>query len=249
MPRMMKAHWLGLALAIAAIAVITARYGYERIEFAALFYPVTGLDISHHQGAIDWPALRKSGAAFAYIKATEGGNYRDPRFQQNWQGSRDAGLRRGAYHFFTLCKSGAEQAANFIATVPVDADALPHAVDVEHLGPCSGGSAMSNVPAEIESFLDRVEAQYGRRPVVYTTREFHDTHLSGRLLAERFWLRSLVVPPRFRQSQWVLWQYHNRGRRTGVAGPLDLNAFAGSQADFERFAAGALSGKVGTGFP
>ncbi len=236
MPRIMKAHWLGLALAVAAIAVIAARFAYERVEFAALFYPVTGVDVSHHQGPIDWPVLKKSGAAFSYIKATEGSSFRDPRFQQNWQASHDAGLRRGAYHFFTLCKSGADQAANFIAAVPVDADALPHAVDVEHMGPCSGGPAIASVPAEIELFLNRVEAHFGRRPIVYTTREFHDAHLSGQLLAERFWLRSLVLPPGFRQSQWVLWQYHNRGRRTGVTGPLDLNAFAGSAADFERFA-------------
>jgi lysozyme len=59
--------------------------------------------------------------------------------------------------------------------------------------------------------------------------------LEGLLAGERFWVRSLVLPPRFRQDQWVIWQYHNRGRRPGVKGDLDLNVFRGTRRDFDAF--------------
>ena len=65
-------------------------------------WPGQGIDVSHHQGPIDWTALPVQGVDFAYIKATEGGDHRDTRFAENWRASRAAGVRRGAYHFFTL---------------------------------------------------------------------------------------------------------------------------------------------------
>jgi lysozyme len=187
---------------------------------------LTGVDVSHHQGPIDWPALARTDVRFAYLKATEGGGHVDARFRENWQGARAAGIPRGAYHFFTLCRSGAQQAANFLAVVPRDDDALAPALDLEHMGPCREGPAMTDVPGEVRDFLARVEAAQGRRPILYVTEEFHALHLRG-LRGERFWIRALFQRPDFRTSEWVLWQHHNRGRRRGVQGPVDLNALRG----------------------
>ena len=100
-------------------------------------FPAQGIDVSHHQGAIDWPLLPAQGVDFAYIKASEGGDHRDRAFAANWSGARRAGIARGAYHFFTLCRPGADQAANFIAAVPAEPDALPPAVDLEYMGNCA----------------------------------------------------------------------------------------------------------------
>lgn len=196
---------------------------------------VQGVDVSWHQGAIDWRALAGDDVAFAYIKATEGAAHVDPRFELNWREAGAAGLYRGAYHFFTLCRSGAEQAANFIRIVPREVGALPPALDLEHMGPCRRGPQMVDPLAETRDFLDRVETHYGVRPILYTTREFHDAHLV-RLAGERFWIRSIAVRPRFRQRDWVIWQHHNRGRRKGVLGPVDLNAFRGDRAALASFA-------------
>src|SRR6476660_2447595 len=63
-----------------------------------------GIDVSHHQGEIDWPRVASDGVRFAYIKASEGGTVPDHRFRENWVEAKKAGLRRGAYHFFTLCR-------------------------------------------------------------------------------------------------------------------------------------------------
>jgi lysozyme len=222
--------------AVIAIWVVPWSEVYARLELAPLRYDVIGVDVSHHQGSIDWKALADDRIAFAYIKATEGGSFRDANFATNWDGAAHAGLLRGAYHFFTLCRTGADQARNFIAQVPPDPDALPPAVDAESMDPCTNGTPVGNVVQELETFLAQLTAHYGRRPLIYTTAEFHDAYLEGQLLHEQFWIRSLVIPPLFRYRQWVLWQYQDRGQRRGVQGPVDLTAFRGSNSDFEAFA-------------
>ena len=219
--------------AVAAMAFLAVQFLYPWLEPAAFMHEVRGVDVSHHQGVIDWDALKARNVDFAYIKASEGENYNDPRFSRNWVGAEQAGMLRGAYHFFTQCRSGKVQAENFIRVVPQDANSLPPALDAEHMGPCLQTPAVKDVAAEIGIFLDMIEAHYGKRPILYTTREFHDAYLAGKFPKERFWIRSLVLPPRFRKQQWVLWQYHNRGRRDGIAGPVDLNAFRGTRAEFE----------------
>jgi lysozyme len=223
-------------LGVGAAGIFVGPWVYARLELAPLPYRVIGVDVSHHQGAIDWQTLSADGIGFAYIKATEGGNFRDTSFALNWSGAASAGLPRGAYHFFTLCKSGADQAQNFIATVPLDRQALPPVVDAESMGPCSSGTPIADVPGELEAFLAALTAHYGRRPLIYTTAEFHDAYLQGQFPSDRFWIRSLVLPPLWRYRQWILWQYHDRGQRRGVQGPVDLNAFRGSPQDFAAFA-------------
>ena len=234
-------RWAVTVLAVAAGAGTALPFAYPYIETARLWHDVTGVDVSAHQGAIDWPALASDGVAFAYIKATEGGDFRDRAFRRNWDEAKKAGLPRGAYHFFTQCRSGADQAKNFIAVVPKEPDALPAAVDAEHMGPCRTGPAVADVAREIEVFMAAVEAHYGRRPVIYTTGEFDAAYLRGRFAGEAFWARNLglpFLPPRFRTGEWVIWQYHNRGRRPGVSGPVDLNAFRGSKPAFAAFTKG-----------
>jgi lysozyme len=226
---------------LAAIVVALAPLAYPHVELAPLLHPVVGVDISNHQGSIDWDALANSGVAFAYIKASEGATFKDKSFARNWSEAARVGVPRGAYHFFTLCRSAAEQAKNFIETVPKDPHALPPVVDAEHMGPCTSTPTPGDHVSMLSEFINALEKHYGHRPVIYTTAEFDTSMLDGALAGERFWARSLVIPPLFRRDQWVIWQYHNRGRRPGVKGDLDLNVFRGTRADFEAFAAGAAS--------
>jgi lysozyme len=215
--------WAIIAAAFGRWSPWTARY-------------VHGVDVSAHQGPIDWRALAADDVRFAYIKATEGGDFVDERFVINWSAARDAGVLVGAYHFFTLCRPAAQQAAHFIATLPEDrAGMLPPAVDLEHMGPCRRGPTMTDVAGETRVFLDAVQRATGMRPILYTTREFHDAHLRD-INGEAFWLRSLFTPPDFRRREWLIWQHHNRASKAGVPGPIDLNAFRGTEAELRRLA-------------
>jgi lysozyme len=211
---------------------------YPYVEPARLWYEVIGVDVSNHQGDIDWSALARTDIVFAYIKASEGGDFRDRRFAANWDRARQAGLARGAYHFFTQCRPGADQARNFMGAVPREPGALPPVVDLEHMGPCRSGPQVADLIGEIDTFLAMLERHYGRRPILYTDAMFDAVHLRGRFARETFWTRSIFLPPWFRTGQWRIWQYHDCGRRAGIDGPVDLNAFRGSRREFAAFVAG-----------
>src|SRR5262249_12409017 len=165
--RLLLAAGLLAALAALVAAAICARwipYNPSPDRFA-----VRGLDVSSHQGVINWRAVATGEARFAYIKATEGGDWVDPRFDQNWRDAKTAGVPRGAYHYFTPCRPGAEQAAHFIATAPDEPDMLPPAVDLEYGGNCPDGPRRLDPERELSAFLDLVEAHYGRAAVLYAT--------------------------------------------------------------------------------
>ncbi len=223
----LTAACLTLVTAAATLYFLTFHPDAER-------YPVRGIDVSHHQGPIDWPKAAAAGIAFAYIKATEGGDFSDRRFPENWRESKTAGLRRGAYHFFTFCRPGKEQAAHFIATVPADPEMLPPAVDLEFGGNCAAGAGRLDVMKELAAFLDIVEPHYGMKALLYATPEFYVAYLSKRKLDNPLWLRSILFEPAYNRQPWTLWQYHNRGRIAGIKGPVDYNVFAGSLEDFAK---------------
>ena len=88
-------------------------------------YPVHGIDVSKFQGDIDWNRVADSGVKFAWIKASEGGDHADERFQANWEGAKAAGVPHGAYHFVYWCRPPMEEMAFFEQNAPVEADALP----------------------------------------------------------------------------------------------------------------------------
>ena len=120
-------------------------------------FPVRGIDVSHHQGPIDWDAVGASGVAFAFIKASEGRDHLDPRFEENWNAAGAAGISRGAYHFFTFCTPGREQAAHFLEAAPPGSGELPPVADVEFTGNCTSWTDLEAVRNELEVFLELVE--------------------------------------------------------------------------------------------
>ena len=223
-PASRKNRWgCGLFLAPLAflplIAVIQAKHWHP----SDADWPVQGIDVSNHQGAIDWPRLPEQGVDFAYIKATEGGDFTDKSFAKNWEAAGKAGVRRGAYHFFTLCRSGAEQAAHFIATVPKVPDALSPAVDLEYMGNCRERPKIANVQAEIATYLSAIEAHYGRQAVLYLTEEFDDAYGVSARFDRPLWLRSLVREPNFGARPWHIWQVSNFRQLDGIKGRVDWN--------------------------
>lgn len=172
---------------------------------------------------------------FACLKATKGGDFRDPSFATNWAQAVSAGIPVGAHHFFTQCKSAKHQAGNFLATVPPLENPLPPVIDAEHRGPCAKGTPQFDPATEIAVFLDVVQAQAGCRPIIYGRPEFNSAYLSQSFRNERFWVRSSFVTPYLRKAEWVFWQYHKSGRRSGVTGPVDLNVFRGTPETFAYF--------------
>ena len=233
------------AMMVAAAAVWSLEQGWLRLLDPPLAeYPVQGLDVSHHQGPIDWEAVADTGRfRFVWIKATEGGDFVDPRFREHWRGAREAGLVVGAYHFFTLCRPGRDQAENLLRELAAVGGArldpsLPVAVDLELGGNCARRPSTAEVLAEVHAFLATVARATGRKPVVYTTYEFHRAYLVGAWpTGHPLWIRSVFTRPAAEVDgePWVIWQYLPRGRVPGIEGVVDQNAFAGDADAFATF--------------
>ncbi|MDR1881411.1 MAG: glycoside hydrolase family 25 protein [Prevotella sp.] len=210
--------------------------GYIRLNYpSSKDYPVQGIDVSHHQQKIDWAGLDREKVQFAFIKATEGGDHKDSMFRFNWREARDNKILSGAYHFFTFCKGGKEQARNYIHYVPRDSMDLPPVIDLEYGGNCSPANRKEDLIAEIAGYFEIVEDHYQRKALIYTTNEFYKNYLQNQFPDNPVWIRNIVSKPDLPDGRgWLFWQFSNRGRIDGISTLVDLNVFNGSREKFER---------------
>ena len=244
----MKSRWKKYAafvggaivlLFIAVTAVVYAVYfGYYHINGSrAAKYPIHGVDVSHYQGEIDWNVLAAQNIQFAYIKATEGSSHVDEHFRKNYEEARQAGLRVGAYHFFSYDSSGITQAENFIDTVENFDGMLPPVVDVEFYGNKEKNPpAPEEVYPQLQAYLDAVEDAYGMRPMIYATNESWELYVQEQFEDYPLWIRDIWKKPK-NSVDWTLWQYTNRGRLKGFSGEepyVDLNVFAETVEEWEQ---------------
>ncbi|QFQ96353.1 hydrolase [Streptomyces phaeolivaceus] len=208
-----------------------------------------GHDVSSHQKKVNWSSAKAKGARFVYVKATESTTYRNPYFAQQYDGSYDAGLIRGAYHFAVPDKSsGKTQAGYFVSNGGgwrADGRTLPPALDIEYnpydkKRKCYGLSDRGMV-AWIKSFSDEVKRLTGRRPVIYTTTHWWKTCTgnSGAFGANHaLWLARYdssgagELPAGWKF--WTIWQYDNGSGSL----PGDQNLFNGSMGRLKEFAEG-----------
>ncbi|CAN0586339.1 unnamed protein product, partial [Ectocarpus sp. 12 AP-2014] len=150
-------------------------------------------------------------------------------------------IPRGAYHFYYFCRSAEEQARWFIQNVPKDPQALPPVLDMEWnpFSPtCATRPPAAVVRSEAERFIRMIELHYGKRPIIYTAPDFYEDTLIGRLRRADFWLRSVAGEPHlvYPGQRWTIWQYTGTGSVPGVKGPVDINVFNGSAAEFSAWA-------------
>ena len=195
-------------------------------------YPVTGVDLSHYQGEVDWERLSQEPITFAYIKATEGSSHVDSRFAQNWEGAGETGLLAGAYHFFSFDSPGETQAVNFITQVPAREGMLPPVVDVEYYGDKKENRPDGEaVREQLQIMLELLTDHYQMPPVLYCTEEMWTDYLDGSFEDYPLWIRNVFTKPKI-SDPWTFWQYTNRGRLDGYAGDeefIDLNVFYGDE--------------------
>lgn len=203
-------------------------------------YPVHGIDVSKWQGEINWNEVRRAGIAFAFMKATEGGDHTDSRYEQYWRGARAAGIAHAPYHFYYFCRPAREQAAWFIANVPRESVQMPPVLDVEwnHASrTCTSRPDPETVRAEMKVWMEIVGRHYGKRPIIYTPVDFHRENLDGHFKGYQFWLRSVAAHPQdiYPDHPWTLWQYTGTGMMNGIKGNTDINAFAGTKQQWKEW--------------
>ena len=196
-----------------------------------------GIDASHHQGPIDWAQVAEAGITFAYLKATEGTGFTDPRFAAHRRQATRQGVAVSGYHYFQLCSDGAEQATHFLATLGpglrASAKRLPPALDLELVGSCADPPPAETLLAEVREFLTAVDRATGVPTMVYLYPEFEQRFGFADDLADHpQWVRRLGDrPPR---RDWTVWQYDDAGSVPGIQGGVDLNLHAESRGTPER---------------
>ncbi|RVT85570.1 glycoside hydrolase [Rhodobacteraceae bacterium CCMM004] len=204
-------------------------------------YGVHGIDASRWQTGVDWARVRAAGGNFAFLKATEGGDRRDPMIDSHWAGTGAAGIPRGAYHVYYLCTSPERQAEWFLNEAPGGPGALPAVLDAEwnpRSPTCRIRPPGDEVRDVLSQWLRLVQRATGQRPIVYTTPDYWADNDLGRM-GEEFWLRSTAGHPGqvYPGARWRFWQYTATGIVPGVPGPCDINVFNGSPAAWQTWLA------------
>ena len=201
--------------------------------------PIQGLDVARYQGRIDYNAARAEGVHFVFIKGTEGKDYIDPNFYDNWRRARDAGIARGAYHFMTWCSLASDQAAWFIKNIPNDPDALPPVLDLEwnNHSSCKNKFGKEDILEKVRYMLAAMEAHTGKLPIIYTDIAFHRDILAGEHFDNTFWLRSTAAEPdhKYHRRPWTFWQWTQTGTMSGINVEVDRNVFYGTPDEWTVF--------------
>ena len=200
-------------------------------------FSVHGIDVSHHQGIIDWNEVAKMRIgsvriSFAYLKATEGVTLLDSKYKRNKKGALTAGIPTGAYHYFIPWLNPEAQAKHFMqAAKPISGDLAP-VIDIEEAGQLSP----LRLRKALKACLAEVEKICGVKPVIYTYLHFYNTYLKGDFKDYTFWVAHyykpyLKVPD---EMQWVYWQHSDKGTVNGIRTRTDLNVFRGDSLEFSQ---------------
>jgi lysozyme len=192
-----------------------------------------GVDVSHHQGNIDWQKVKEAGMSFAFIKSTEGVGYEDPLFAKNYKEAKEAGLITGAYHYATpsTMEDAVAEADYFIETITkyggFQQDDLPPALDLEE----DKGLDQDQLSSWARKWIERVKEKIGRQPIIYTYKWFAQTKLNESLNDIPLWFARYGVNQPEDSGGWTQWtflQYSSKGSVSGIKGNVDLNEFDGS---------------------
>ncbi|GAA1157874.1 GH25 family lysozyme M1 (1,4-beta-N-acetylmuramidase) [Kitasatospora gansuensis] len=204
-----------------------------------------GMDVSSWQGNVNWSGAAANGARFAYVKATEGTNYTNPYFTQQYNGSYNAGLIRGAYHFaLPNVSTGATQATWFVnhgGGWSADGKTLPPALDIEYnpYGATCYGLTRAAMVSWIRDFSNTVHTRTGRYPVIYTTTDWWTTctgNNAGFGTTSPLWIARYAATVGTLPAGWTfqtIWQYADSGPLPG-----DQNYFNGAYDRLQALAKG-----------
>ena len=242
-----KAWWVGGVLV--AVAYIwffyyffVGPYGFRwRALYGDINYPegyeIHGIDISHHQGTIQWDTLTERALIddhpirFIVMKATEGATIVDENFYKNFRKAKDHGFIRGAYHFWSVKSGATAQARYFIRNVKLQSGDLPPVLDVEHKTPNLTDEQFRD---SVQRWLDIVEHHYGVKPIIYTYYKFKTQYLgTPQFDSYPYWIAHYYVDKVEYEGAWHFWQHTDAGRLPGIKGFVDLNIYKGSYRELQ----------------
>lgn len=205
-----------VALGLAAIAA----WVYSMTWRPGAPYTLQGVDVSAADGPVDWWAVKRDGAAFAYLRATVGADRRDTRFEENWAAVGATGMPRGAMHRYSLCKNATDQANNFNTTVPRVEDALPAAVVLDFSADCTARPAPAVLRESLRQYLEMVEAHTGKPVLIKISKPFDLAYGVTADLPRSVWAVQNYLAPEYPSRTWRMWQANDARHIEGVEKPV-----------------------------
>ena len=232
------------ALALIALAGCSSTSPTESIAVQATTVcagadVVHGMDVSSYETSINWKIAKDAGIDFAFIRVSDGLQFKDPKFATYWSGAHAAGVMRGAYQFFRPTQDPIAQADLLLQAIgPRQPGDLPPVIDVES----TGGLAADKVEAAVRAWVDHVTQAIGRPPIVYAGYySWQDYTGNANLTASPLWHAQYTTAPcpniPTPWTHWTFWQHSSTGTVPAVLGETtDLNVFDGSLAELQAFA-------------
>lgn len=230
---------LGFCIVVVALSVASL-WAYHQFISSPPYvdpvrYPIRGLDVSAHNGMMNLDAAYKDGYEFIFIKASEGDNYRDPNFRINYSKAFHAGMKIGAYHFFRFDCEGITQAKNLLGAIGQRQLELGVAIDVEEHKNAKDVDSVQ-IAKRLTDMVQYLNMN-GYRVTFYSNRDGYYEYIRETAPGSCLWICSFNSVPI--NAEWTYWQYNHHGDVDGIRGDVDLNAFCGSRADWDRFLRGA----------
>jgi lysozyme len=223
--------------------------GSEALKTCAKGATITGVDVSYYQGNVSWSQVKGSGRQFAFVRISDGLNYPDSKFAQNWPALKAAGLVRGSYQFFRPSQDADQQAQMVLdelaAAGGLQPGDLPPVLDLES----ADKLASSVVVAKAKAWLAKVEAAIGVKPIVYTAAFMSDvigTSFAGYTLwVANYQTTCPTMPSGW--TDWQFWQSSDSGSVPGISGNVDVNFFNGTLAQLGAHTLQPAAGDAGAG--
>ena len=193
-------------------------------KFIPKGFPTIGIDVSHHQGEMDWDKLfNKTGydslIHFVYCKATEGNTHADTQWKRNRRILNNLGIPNGAYHFFITKDEPKPQAEHFLKYWKKRDIDLPPVLDVE-----TEGFSDKDLIAKMKIWLELIEKKTGMRPIIYTSLNFYETKFQNDFKNYKFWIAAYSRKPACIKDERIIhWQFSETGKIPGTKEKVDLN--------------------------
>lgn len=186
----------------------------------------SGIDVSEYQGSIDYNLVRANGIEIVYIRSSEGTNFIDPYFRDNYNNAKVAGLKVGFYHYVTSrsVEEAVVEADYFASVISGTSPDCLLAMDFEYFD----GLSSTEVNEISRAFLERLESVTSKRVMIYSDAYNAGNVFDSSLSEYPLWIAEYGVeePELFRNwSSWAGFQYSDTGRISGINGYVDLDRF------------------------
>ncbi|MEM4997392.1 GH25 family lysozyme [Priestia sp. SB1] len=190
---------------------------------------VLGIDVSHHNGVVDWKKVAGDGYKFVYLKLTEGKSYVDKTTYNNYIAAKNAGLRVGFYHYAHVNNDPVAE-VNFFLQKLADMKAdLPHCLDLEE----SKGKSKAQITAFALKWMEYLQQKTGITPLLYTGYSFMG-NFSNTMAKYPLWVARYAGGSKRVQGfnapgsstvwrSWAMFQFTDSGKVNGIKGNVDIN--------------------------